>query len=81
MSNVLRLPCAATRSSHAVAGLGRHLNFAVTVAWLGIETQLGSCYVATYSHLIEKQAAAGEFKLASVQVQAVTVGTVVTPEP
>ncbi len=65
MLNVLRLPCAATRSSHAVAGPGRNLDFAV--AKLGLEALLGSCNVATYSHPIEKKAAAGEFKLASAK--------------
>jgi hypothetical protein len=57
--------CAAIRSSHAVAGQGHHLDFAV--AKLGLEALLGSCNVATYSHPIEKQAAAGEFKLASAK--------------
>ena len=62
MSNVRRRPCAAPRSSHAVAGPGRHLDFAV--ATLGLEARLGSGDVATYSHPIEKKATAGE--LASV---------------
>ncbi len=51
-------PCTTTRSSHAVAGPGGHLDFAV--AQLGFEARLGSCNVATYSHPIEKLAAAGE---------------------
>ncbi len=69
-----RRPCAATRSSHAVAGQGHHLDFAVTQ--LGFEARLpvGSCNVATYIHPIEKYAVAVE--LASVQA----VGTRVTPE-
>jgi hypothetical protein len=52
VSNVGRLPCAATSSSHAVARLGSHLDFAE--AKLGFEARLGSCNVATYNHLIEK---------------------------
>ncbi len=40
------------RSSHAVAGPGRHLDFAV--AKLGLEARLGSCNVEMYSHPIEK---------------------------
>ncbi len=51
-------PCTTSRSSHAVAGPGGHLDFAV--AQLGFEARLGSCNVATYSHPIEKLAAAGE---------------------
>jgi hypothetical protein len=53
VSNVGRQPCAATRSSHAVAGPGRHSDFAVA-AKLGFEARLGSCNVVTYSHPIEK---------------------------
>ncbi len=53
-----RQPCTTTRFNHAVAGQGGHLNFAV--AQLGFEARLGSCNVVTYSHPIEKLAAAGE---------------------
>ena len=52
VSNVWRRPCAATRSSHAVAGTGRQLDFAD--AWAGFEALLGGCNVATYSCLIAK---------------------------
>ncbi len=44
--------CAATRSSHAVAGPGSNLDFAV--AKLCLEVRLGSCNVATYIHRTEK---------------------------
>ncbi len=43
------------------------MDFAGAVAKLGLEARLGSCNVATYSHPIEKYAAAGEFKLASAK--------------
>jgi hypothetical protein len=50
VSNVGRLPCAATRSRHAVAGQGSNLDFAVAkLGSLGFEALLGRCNVETYS--------------------------------
>jgi hypothetical protein len=47
-------PACATRSSHAFAGPGRNLDFAVAKLGLDSEALLESCNAATYSHLIEK---------------------------